>query len=32
LFSGRSWSSSAGSFQLDLACLRTSRVFILRTV
>src|SRR5688572_20905664 len=29
-FSGRSWSSSAGSFQLDFACLSTSRVFILR--
>src|SRR5688572_5883439 len=28
--SGRSWSSSAGSFQLDFACLSTSSVFILR--
>ena len=31
-FSGRAWSSSAESLQLDLACLRTSSVFILSNV
>src|SRR5687767_12792907 len=31
-FSGRSWSPSAESFQLDFACLSTSSVFILRKI